>query len=44
MGNMVPAAAILLTLLIAAPALLVPAVRRLDEAGRPELVEAVPAG
>jgi MFS family permease len=44
MGNMVPAAAILLALLIAAPALLVPAVRRLDEAGRPELVEAAPVG
>ncbi len=44
MGNMVPAAAILLTLLIAAPALLVPAVRGLDKAERPEVVEAVAAG
>jgi len=44
MGNMVPAAAILLALLIAGPALLVPAVRRLDEAQKPEVVEAVPVG
>lgn len=44
MGNMVPVAAGLLTLLIAGPALLVPAVRRLDDAQKPAVVEAVPAG
>jgi MFS family permease len=44
MGNMVPAAAILLTLLIAGPALLVPAVRALDEAQKPDMAEVAPAG
>jgi len=44
MGNMVLSAATLLTLLIAGPALLVPAVRGLDKAERPEIVEAVAAG
>jgi hypothetical protein len=44
MGTMVPAAAILLALLIAAPGLLVPAVRKLDDAHKPEIAEAVAAG
>lgn len=44
MGNMVPAAAILLAVLIAAPALLVPTVRKLDDAHKPEIAEAVAAG